>query len=38
MPVHMIKKIIPKPKNTDPETAAINSFVKLLFSFGLFTR
>jgi hypothetical protein len=38
MPVHMMKKIMPKPANMDPNVAAISSTVRLLFSFGLLIK
>ena len=38
IPVHMMKKIRPNPAKIEPNTADKISFVKLLFSLGLFTR
>ena len=38
MPVHMIRKMAPKPAKIDPNTAAKSSLVKLLCSLGLLTK
>ena len=38
MPVHIIRKMVPNPANTDANTAPTTSLASDLCSFGLFTR
>lgn len=38
MPVHIIRKIAPKPANMDPRVAPISSLARLLCALGLLTK